>query len=353
MKALALGFFISVVFYQLISYLLPSPEIERYGLFQFLKDGTTTEGTLFFRILCWKVAWHIIMDHWLIGSGPWSYESLFPKYLSDTNSSWRLETFTEIIPHAHNLYLQIACESGLIGLIIFMGVIVLPGRRVWLRFRQSPTPIRGKIFFVALAVAGFLTHNLVEVNWIISTFIYHFTILIFILDFYDRRNFTESKASVPSQRKVLLLVTGVCAGLALIFLYKFYTYERIMFHEVLEVRNAAELEEPVRRAAAVCPRCAFPHLAMTAALLYEYGREPRPQLLVRAETSLKRAAETGTLNPGYLIYLSQVLIHQGRLNEAQEALSQAKKYHRFRVPVAKLMQFIEEKKKTPLPTLIE
>lgn len=340
MKALMLGFLISAIFYQSITHASPVPEMgERTGLYQLVEGDKNS----IVRILCWKVGWNIFADHWLLGAGPWSYAALFPQYLDTMDSPWTAETMVNI-PHAHNLYLQIACESGLIGLFFFTGVLVISGRRVWLLMRQSLAPVRGKVFFISLSVAGFLLHNGVEVNWIVSTFIYHFTVLVFLLDFYARQQFTAPEVKAPRRRKVLLSVAGGCVGLSLIFLCKFYVYERIMFHEVLEVQSAAELEDPVSRASAMCPRCVFPHLALTAVLLEEYGKTQEPQLLIRAENILQRAAETKSINPGYFLYLSQVLIFQNRPDEAEEALHLARKYRTLRDSADQLLKLIETKK---------
>ena len=59
----------------------------------------------------------MLKDFWLSGIGPGTeaFSVIYPAYSYDTI----------VAPHAHNLFLQIMVESGLIGLIIFLILIVL------------------------------------------------------------------------------------------------------------------------------------------------------------------------------------------------------------------------------------
>jgi len=81
----------------------------------------------------------------------------------------------------------------------------------------------------------------------------------------------------------------------------------------------------------------LPDLALTGGILQEYKREGRPELIAQAEAALDRIASNGTLNPAYLLYLGQVRIYQGRINEARQIFSQIRKFDKLRPAVDKFL----------------
>jgi len=57
----------------------------------------------------------MLKDYWFcgVGTGVAAYSSVYPLY-----------SFNAVVtPHAHNLYLQIMCECGIAGIVVFMGVL--------------------------------------------------------------------------------------------------------------------------------------------------------------------------------------------------------------------------------------
>ncbi|MDD5607973.1 MAG: O-antigen ligase family protein [Ignavibacterium sp.] len=79
------------------------------------------------RLLLWKVSINIIEDNPIIGIGFNRFSVAYNNYQSDyfakgygSNSE---KFLADNVRHAHNEYLQIGAETGLIGLLIFLGII--------------------------------------------------------------------------------------------------------------------------------------------------------------------------------------------------------------------------------------
>jgi len=86
----------------------------------------------------------------LIGTGTGSYGSEFCK-IADTETWCKLGKH-----HPHNQFLLIWVENGLVGFLLFVGLIISP---VWMT-RHSPLPERGLAAgFSAIFVVGSLTHG--------------------------------------------------------------------------------------------------------------------------------------------------------------------------------------------------
>lgn len=70
------------------------------------------------RRVIWQAALRMIQDKPFFGHGLSTFMGIFPKYGKDY-----FYLKQGIIPYAHNCYLQIAAETGIVGLLSFLGII--------------------------------------------------------------------------------------------------------------------------------------------------------------------------------------------------------------------------------------
>ncbi|MDP9315657.1 MAG: O-antigen ligase family protein [Chloroflexota bacterium] len=116
-----------------------------------LHGGGSTGG----RITFWGVAWQAFVQHPLTGSGPQTYPRMYVDTLPF--SRWWIGA------HAHNLYLNILGEQGLLGGLAFAAIVLFG---VWTLFRAwwiVAAERRPLLLGVSAALAGFLVHSLVDV----------------------------------------------------------------------------------------------------------------------------------------------------------------------------------------------
>ncbi|MDP8256601.1 MAG: glycosyltransferase [Candidatus Alcyoniella australis] len=91
---------------------LASPSLQR----RVMSMGRT--GVNLERILTWESTVRMIQDHPLTGVGPRNYRTSIPPYREDYNISFTSSA------HAHNIYLQVPAEYGLLGLAAFVWLMV-------------------------------------------------------------------------------------------------------------------------------------------------------------------------------------------------------------------------------------
>jgi O-antigen ligase len=87
------------------------------------------------RTALWTVAWRITEDHPVTGAGLDNFIEEAPKY---TREPGQLEVVHNIAekPHvAHNVYLQFLAETGFVGAILFVGLLLACARAAWLAGR--------------------------------------------------------------------------------------------------------------------------------------------------------------------------------------------------------------------------
>ena len=109
------------------------------------------------RIAIWTAALQIFRDHPVVGTGLGTFTMVYPRY--------RLPEDREPVPSrpfAHNIFLNIAAEGGVLGVLSFASVIALAlwwGAR-WIR--QSPADEGVIAAGVVAALVGVLVHQQVD-----------------------------------------------------------------------------------------------------------------------------------------------------------------------------------------------
>jgi O-antigen ligase len=76
-----------------------------------------SDSSTSFRLMIWQGTLRMLKDFWFVGlgQGEAAFNSVYPLYSFNT----------VFAPHAHNVYLQIFVEMGILGLIIFIGLITV------------------------------------------------------------------------------------------------------------------------------------------------------------------------------------------------------------------------------------
>jgi O-antigen ligase len=98
------------------------------------------------RVAHWQAAWAMWTDHPWIGVGIGNYESAYSRYA--------LPLWPLALGHAHNYYLNVAAEAGILGLSAYLFLWSVAALYAWrVAWRAS-----GWCWGVALGILGMLTH---------------------------------------------------------------------------------------------------------------------------------------------------------------------------------------------------
>lgn len=130
---------------------LPAPYLERLSSIADIHQGSASQE----RLLIWRSVLAMIRTHPWVGFGLNTYNATFPHYKDP--AIWGT-------PYAHNCFLQLTAELGLIGLGLFLWLLVrafAQGRRP----AQSPGWARPVAVGVIAGAAGYVFQSAVETNW--------------------------------------------------------------------------------------------------------------------------------------------------------------------------------------------
>jgi tetratricopeptide (TPR) repeat protein len=161
-RKIALYFLILVIVAAAVLY-IPHPLNQKGSTLGKLKERVTIESitsgsSMLRRVAIWKFTWMMIEDRPLLGSGigTYGYQSLpyQAEFFAQGNNR-------DIYPHgfavqAHNEYLQIWSEMGIIGLLLFLGIIFIYYRNIFINFRKMGEKEKAIIIGLAGAVTAVL-----------------------------------------------------------------------------------------------------------------------------------------------------------------------------------------------------
>jgi len=124
------------------------------------------------RMAHWQAALGMWTDHPWLGVGIGNYAAVYPAYA--------LPKWPDSLGHAHNYYLNVAAEAGLLGLVAYLVLWGAAFWQAWKAVRASTGVWRA----VAAGVFGVLTHlavhNLFDNLWVHDMYI-HVGILLGLL----------------------------------------------------------------------------------------------------------------------------------------------------------------------------
>lgn len=131
-------------------FVLPQSVIERFASIGNMADTSTA-----YRVYIWMGTVKMLKDYWLCGTGfgQAAFSKVYPAYALHAVSA----------PHAHNLFLQITCDCGIVGLIFFIIILFLFFKTLCgAASRTKDKELRYMLLGFISAVCGFLVQSMTD-----------------------------------------------------------------------------------------------------------------------------------------------------------------------------------------------
>ena len=129
---------------------LPETVISRFASIGDMGDTSTS-----YRVYIWMGTLAMLKDYWFCGVGPGmdAYNMVYPEYAYNAITA----------PHAHNLYLQLMCDTGVCGIAIFLILMVSFYRMMFTAIRRERDR-RARIYQIAgtSAITAFLVQSMTD-----------------------------------------------------------------------------------------------------------------------------------------------------------------------------------------------
>lgn len=130
----------------------PSQVLTRAASIGSLEDSSNT-----FRLSIWLAVLRMIAAYWAtgIGMGSAAFNQVYPQFMLPGTPAL----------HSHNLYLQVALELGVPGLLAFFWLLAAVAARALRALPQLGRRERGVLAALLASLAGFLLHGAVDNVW--------------------------------------------------------------------------------------------------------------------------------------------------------------------------------------------
>jgi putative inorganic carbon (HCO3(-)) transporter len=263
------------------------------------------------RITYWKAALEMVKDNPWFGVGWGAFEKAYPRYMILGGYPVKL---------AHNNYLQVWAETGIVGLNAFVGMWLVFLYTFWKKMKPGAAgELRGITCGVGAGVIAFLSNSLVDFALYLPTLMYFVYALLGLLVAVPAENAEEDKFSFRlSAFPAIALMASACY--LILLLYKSFMGMSV-FMKAEDKRNAVFPTQFAMQRGISPPRPEEQHQALRrCVLLLEKSREYYPldsevhhmlgdtylrlshvekntQLLDKAIAAMKRSGELNPLSP--------------------------------------------------------
>lgn len=280
--------------------------VREESLLQRLKDSTTIVQ----RFSYWETGWEMIKDKPWFGVGWGAFEKAYPRYMLLGGYPVKL---------AHNNYLQVWAETGVVGLNAFVGMWLIFCYAFWRKVRsESVGELRGIAIGLGAGVFGFLAHSMVDFDLYLPTLTYFVFALMGLLVAVPAQGDEEDKFTIRLPITVTLILI-ICACTYFLFLFRSFmglsianrveTERNTAFPTAFAMKRGFKpdpekqrkvLEESIpflKKSIRYFPLDADAHHMLGDTYLRLAQAEDAPYLLDEAITSFQRAGELNPLSP--------------------------------------------------------
>ncbi|MCL4255736.1 MAG: O-antigen ligase family protein, partial [Anaerolineae bacterium] len=141
------------------------------------------------RLAHWQAALNMGRDNTWFGVGFGNYDATYETY--------RLINWKFSLGHAHNYYLNVLAETGIIGLVAYMGVLISLLIITWRTIRQHPDTLAR---MTAIGLLGswvyLMTHSMTDNLYVNNVFI-HIGVMIGVLAIIHHPLIMQEKVLIP------------------------------------------------------------------------------------------------------------------------------------------------------------
>lgn len=132
-----------------LPFVLPESIINR-----FLSIGNMGDSSTSYRVYIWMGTLAMLADYWFsgIGLGITSFNTIYPIYSYNNISA----------PHSHNLYLQLVVEFGIVGLIVFLGMLYNFYKETIISICKKKNILTSSLI---AGVSGFMLQSMFDHTW--------------------------------------------------------------------------------------------------------------------------------------------------------------------------------------------
>ena len=170
-----------------------------------MKDDPSAQVDYYSRQEIWRDTWQLVRDHPVAGIGLGAYNTVFPNY-AHHDGYYKVD-------YAHNDYLQVLSDGGIIAGGLVLCFVVLIGRAVWRATRADDRLEAGLALGGGAGMFALLIHSAFDFNLQIPS---NALLFVFLSALVSRiaATVTERKPAAQAARAARLEAAGLSTGVS-------------------------------------------------------------------------------------------------------------------------------------------
>ncbi|MBU1445747.1 O-antigen ligase family protein, partial [Patescibacteria group bacterium] len=188
------------------------------------------------RIEFWKGSLKLFFDNPILGTGPASFNYVFPKYQESLlgNSS-----------HPHNLFLKILVENGffaMISFVLFLAILFVRNAKLYKKFDQKEGAILSVLF---LSTLGSGLHNMIDYNLNFVSTIFLLFLFLGMISYFTNQKIPKSKIVMDLKKgNVAKIISGFIA-VVMLFVAGHEIYYSLVFKQARALDKNEQYNEAI------------------------------------------------------------------------------------------------------------
>lgn len=270
------------------------------------------------RLFLWKDSFQLIPDNPILGSGLETYEYVFQKVASQDLVA--LERIYNIADRAHNEYIDILVVQGILGFLVFAGIIGSIFYLVWKKrkdLKENRILLTSFCALISILVTNFFGFSL-SIHWLILV------ALIAIL----LNNLVTFQKKYIQKNLVTVFISGILIPLALfniVHSYKVIYADQLLAKGTYLINLGAVPEgiENINQAAKLNPNQGGIYLHLADILLYLGRDSDSPELLQESDRILEYAGKYTNYSFKYYFSKGQIYTYLENYEDAEKYFQKA------------------------------
>ena len=280
------------------------------GLFYFLSlknaaETTARSSTIRFRLYAWRYAGEMIAQRPFRGHGQGGFVLAGDSHaINDVLHD--PQVLAARIAHAHNEWLEVFVDLGLVGFVLIGAIVVLTLRSGWLALRSRPPPVRWTLIGLMSALVGLCVEEFFSVGLRVSGVpIAFYTVLGLLWAMTHQPSDRPHIFSATGKRRSLAGAVGILTGLAIIVTVQQDFQSALFAYRAQKAVQEERYEQAVELSASARSRLS-PQRALTSAYrLAEAQMLAARHFQQRALDREARAYESDVVNRNLLTLADQ------------------------------------------------
>lgn len=274
------------------------------------------------RLTFYKDAFKIIKDNFIFGTGGGGWVTLYPIY----------QSYMYYTTQAHNYYFQMWIEVGVIGILIFLGMIISLTYNAYKKYRVLDDDKKMFVVSIYIPVLSILAHAFMDFDLSLSALAIILWSLIGVLVGYGKETHQNNSSKVDIVKLFKIKNNKIFKGIAIVLLFSLVVTSSTLYlgnlyaRKALAANNEKNIDDAIKyfeKASAYDPFKAEYKMDLSTFYKIKYKLTKDSQNIIKAQELIEKALKLGEYDSRFNALGASFYISIGNLDKGLELIDKS------------------------------